>query len=267
MIGLGLFGLTAFVTLLINFERVAAQVGSSVGAVAFLNVDDAVAAEEIKTRIGLLPGVKGSRLVTPEEAMARVTQGMEAENPLVKGAAGLRMPWVVEISRDLTAGVAASDLFARISKMEGVDEVMHPGAEVERIEALARVLRGAGIFLTLLIAMVTVLVVSNTVKLTVLARSDEIAIMKLVGATDAFVRLPFIFEGLVQGLLGAIFALIMMVFLHASFAGILHVALSGAFGEFNLESLPMTAAIWIALGGAALGVFGAALSVRRFLRV
>ena len=154
-----------------------------------------------------------------------------------------------------------------LGAVPGVDEVMHPGGEVERIEALLGLLEGAGIFLAVLIAMVTLVVVSNTVKLTLFARRDEIAIMKLVGATDAFVRVPFLFEGLVQGVVGAVLALSAVHLLHATLAGVLEIALSGALGAFVLAPLPPSAALWLLVGGAFLGVFGAAISVGRFLRV
>lgn len=267
MIGLGLFAVSAFATLLVNFERVSESVGSAVGAVAFLDVDSAVKADALRKDIAAVPGVAEARLVSPDEALARVSGQLGEDSPVLVDGAGLKMPWIVEVARDLTAGATSSAIYSRIERMDGVESVMHPGEEVERLEALGRLLRVSGLFLLGLIALVTVLVVSNTVKLTVMSRADEIAIQKLVGATDGFVRLPFLLEGLLQGVLGAALALAALAGLHASLAALAEVALSGAFGTFTLAPLPPIAALYIALAGATLGMVGAALSVRRFLRI
>jgi len=268
MCALGLFGLAVFGSVVINLQRVADSVSESVGAVLFLDVETAVEAEEVRANVLAAPGVQGARLVTPEEALARVKKSLgEAGGVLVDDAAGVGLGWVIEVQPALGSGVDARELATRLGGLRGVDEVMHPGGEVDRVRALMRLLRGAGIFLAVLIGMVTIIVVSNTVKLTLFARREEIAIMKLVGATDLFVRVPFVFEGLVQGVVGAAGALSALYLLHATIAGVLKVALSGALGTFELEPLPLAGALAILGGGAFLGVFGALMSLGRFLRV
>lgn len=267
MTALGLFALAIFATVLLNFQRLVDEIGDTVGAVAFLDVGGATQAEEVRGAIRLLPGVAQARLVTPEEAMARVRRSLGETGSLLEGAAGVQMPWVVEITPDLSVAVPTAEVIEKVKALDGVDEVMHPGGDLSRIEAAMSLLRGAGVFLALLIVMVVIVVVSNTVKLTLFARREEIAILKLVGATDAFVRVPFLIEGLIQGVGGAVVALLGLVTVHATVAGLIEVALEGALGSFQLMPLPWTAAVWIVLGGAVLGVGGAALSIGRFLKV
>lgn len=266
MTGLGLFSIGAYATLLVNFQRVASTVGESVAAVAFLDVASAGEAEEIRAKIALDERVRSAVLVTPEDALARARRGLGSAGAALEGSAGLEMPWVIEVTPRFDI---ASDgtLTKTIAAIDGVDEVMSPGGELERVTALMRLLHGAGAFLGLLIGLVVIVVVSNAVKITVYQRKDEIAIMKLVGATDAFVRTPFLVSGLVQGTLGALLGLGALAVAHASLAGMVKVALSGALGAFVLE--PMPSSLWLALlgAGALLGVMGAALSVRRFMRV
>ncbi len=266
MTALSLFALAAFTTMLLNFERVAKSVGQSIGAVCFLKVDDAAAAEEVRAAVSMLPGVARAKLTSPEEALVRAKRALGDTGKLLEGTAGVRMPWVVEV----TPNVGFADRDAMMQKLQtvpGIDEVMHPGGEVKRIEALLDLLRGTGLFLALVIALVVLVVVSNAVKLTVFARKEEIAIMKLVGATDLFVRVPFLLSGLAQGVVGAALALLALVLLHGALAGIAAVAFSGAIGSFVLEPLPPAAAAGILLGGAGLGFFGALISIGRFLRV
>ena len=271
MTALGLFSLTAFGTLLWNFRNVARAVGESVAAVAFL--DDAVgeqgaaAAEEVRARIELLPGVGSARLITPEEALERARRGLGGGEAL-RGSAGLQMPWVVEVAPrfSLNGEDERGVLVQRLGAVAGVAEVMHPAGELRRVDALMQLLNGAGVFLAVLIALVVVVVVSNAVRLTVLVRRDEIAIQKLVGASDAFVALPLLLSGVVQGVLGACCALAALAVASSSLARVARLALSGALGTFQVDVPPSWLLVLVVVTGAALGALGASLSIVRFLR-
>jgi cell division transport system permease protein len=263
---LGMFSLGAFLTLVFNFRGLAARVGESVAAVAFLDVRDAAAADEVRARIALHPGVSDAKLVTPDEALERAKRGLGDQSRALEGSIGITMPWVVEIVPRAVGGDRDA-LLRAIDDMPGVDEVMHPSGELSRIEALLSLLHGAGIFLGVLICLVVVVVVGNAVRITVYQRRDEIAILKLVGATESFVRVPLLLSGLVQGALGAAGGLVVLAVLHASLAATVKVALSGALGTFTLDPLP--ALLWLALfvTGALLGLVGAFVSVGRYSRV
>lgn len=262
---LGLFSLGAFATLVYNFRGLAERVGESVAAVAFLDVQDATAAEEIRARIALHPAVLSARLLTPEEALARATRGLGDASRALQGATGVTMPWVVELVPE-ASGADRVALLAAVADMPGVDEVMHPGGELSRIEALLALLKGAGVFLFALICLVVVVVIGNAVRLTVYARKDEIAILKLVGATDAFVRVPFLISGLVQGAAGGLCAVAALFVAHASLAAVVRVALSGALGSFSWEPLPPAMSALLLVGGSVLGLLGAFVSVGRYSR-
>jgi len=272
MTALGLFSLTAFGTVLWNFRAVASAVGESVAAVAFLDQTvsngGAAAAEEVRASIQLTPGVATATLMTPEQALERARRGLSGSAAL-SGSAGLTMPWVVEIVPRFSLDDDASSreaLVSQVSALDGVDEVLHPGGELKRIDALMRLLHGAGAFLAVLIVLVVIVVVSNAVRLTVLVRKEEIAIQKLVGASDAFVALPLLLSGVVQGTLGAIIALVTLGIAHSSLARIVRTALSGALGAFSLDPLPAWMLLLVVVVGALLGATGALLSVVRFLR-
>jgi cell division transport system permease protein len=263
---LGLFSLGAFATLVYNFRGLAERVGESVAAVAFLDVRDATAAEEIRARIALHPGVADAKLVSPEDALARATRGLGDQGKALEGVRGVQMPWVVELVPS-ALGADRDALMKAIDEMPGVDEVMHPSGEVTRIESLLRLLHGAGLFLGILICVVVVVVVGNAVRITVYQRRDEIAILKLVGATDSFVRVPLLLSGLVQGALGALAGLVGLALLHATLAATVRVALSGALGTFVLDPLPWPLYLALFASGALLGLVGALVSVGRYSRV
>ncbi len=268
MIGLGLFGLAVFGTVWLNFERLVERVGTAVGAVAFLEAEDEAVAQKIRTQIEALPSVKSAELIAPKLVKQKAMDGLDANNALLNEADGLTLPWVVEISRNLSGTtVSMTQFLKQLETIEGVGQLMHAGSELKRLKDLTDVLFSVGLYLAILIGIITIIVVGNTVKLTVLARREEIALMKLVGATDSFVRDPFLLEGLLQGLLGGICAAVGLTLTHQTFASLLRNALSDAFGVFELEPLSLQAHFYLLLMGALLGLVGAAFSLRRHLRV
>jgi len=268
MCTLGMFALSVFLTVVMNFKQVADEMGESIGAVAFLNVDTPAQAHGVQQRMQRMPGVQRAQLVTPEQAKARMAKALPPE------AAGavidVDMPYVIDISftvANTQETPTSINTLAAMAQIPGVDEVMHPGGELEKVRALGKVLVGGASFLGVVIALVTIVVISNTVRLTLFARREEIGIMKLVGAADWYVRVPFLIEGAVQGVVGAAIALVLCYGAHASFAGWVQLALSTTLGAFDVARLPFDVAGALLLSGGVLGFLGAALSIGRFLRV
>ena len=123
-------------------------------------------------------------------------------------------------------------------------------------------LRGA----TALFFVASVLLIFNTIRLSIFARRKEIEVMKLVGASDSFVRTPFLFEGLVQGLIGAAVAALLVVWVNSVFV---------AWAQYELPFIPISSnaistvfllLVLIAVG-VVVGIAGSAFSVRRFLKI
>lgn len=283
MTALGAFSLGAWLTLLANFQRLSAGVGESVAAVAFLRVESAAEAEEVRARLALDPRVLTAKLVSPDEALRRARRGLGDAGKALEGSVGLRMPWIIEVTpkfdpalarlprpsatqRGAQAGDVREVLLASLQAMPEVDEVMNPGGEIRRVDALLRLIHGAAAFLGLLLGLVVTLVVSNAVKLTVLQRRDEIEIMRLVGATNLFVRMPFVLSGLVQGIAGTLLGLGALAAMRTSLVEMVKLALSGSLGTFDLQPLPGSWSILLVVGGASLGALGAFLAVRGLVR-
>ena len=136
---------------------------------------------------------------------------------------------------------------------------------LERLEALLARARLVGLALLGLLALGTAVLVSNTLRLAVFARREEIQIMKLVGATDAYVGAPFLVEGLLQGLLGGGLAAGVLLALHAALAPRLAAA-SGLAALTRSDVLPWPLLLGLALGGGAIGLVASALALARHLR-
>jgi cell division transport system permease protein len=153
-----------------------------------------------------------------------------------------------------------------LDSRSGVEEVDYDLLWVERLTAIIDLIRALGFFIGGALIVASVFTISNVIKLTVYGREDEISIMRLVGATHAYIRGPFLMEGMLQGGLGGLAALILLYSAYTFF-------LRRALDSFQL----LTSAEWlrflspnalagIILGGMLVGLIGSTLSVRRFLR-
>jgi len=164
-------------------------------------------------------------------------------------------------------GLAGARVLARkLEAVPGAREVDFGNAWLEKVEILLRRLRWTGLVLFCVMALGTAVLVSNTLRLGVFARRDEIEIMRLVGATDAWVEAPFLIEGVLQGLAGSGLAVLALLALHALLAPRLVAAVGLAAPLLRAQVLPPALVLGLLGGGAALGLVASALAVGRFLR-
>ena len=140
------------------------------------------------------------------------------------------------------------------------------GELTKRVLHVTRVLEGFFVAAAVLLIVASTLLIANTIRLSIFARRREIEVMKLVGATNWFVRLPFIIEGMLCGLVGAAVAIVL---LYASYVGLLREWIQGS----DLSSNQVQAISFWLLGalllvaGTSLGAVGSGLTLRRYLRV
>jgi cell division transport system permease protein len=176
------------------------------------------------------------------------------ENPLPdKFRVSVRDPQYV-------APVAAS-----IRKLPGVDSVDYGQEVVQRMLQLANVGRRVGLTVIALFVLVAGIIISNTIRLTVFARRREISIMQLVGATNMYIRLPFICEGLLDGLIGALVAIGVLAIARASLVPKLAAALPWV--QLNIVQVDIsTLVLQLVLVGGAVGIVASWISVGRYLR-
>ncbi len=208
------------------------------------------------------PRVASAQLVPKRQALAELrerTKGtidtaLLTENPLPdKFRIKVRVP-------DDVAAVAAS-----VRRLKGVDNVVYGQKIVQRLLQLGAVLRRIGIAVIVVFFAVAGIIISNTIRLTVFARRREIAIMQLVGATNTYIRLPFICEGLLDGLIGALLAIGLLAIARAALWPRLLEALPWA----QLTATPIDSRLLageLILVGAAIGIVASWISVGRHLR-
>ncbi len=160
---------------------------------------------------------------------------------------------------------SVSGVAAGIRKMPGVANVEYAQAAVQRLLRLMNVLGHIGLAIVALLVLTAAIIISNTIRLTVFARRREIAIMQLVGASHGYIRLPFICEGLLAGLVGAALALGLLEIARLQLMPKLTVALP--FVPLHVADLnAATLALELLGTGAAVGIVAAWFSVGRYLR-
>lgn len=231
------------------------------------------ASSEVLTR-----AVEGARALAPEatlehvsseEALARLEASLGEQSEVLEGIGENPLPASIEVR--LGQGIADPGTLAvlaeEMGRLPGVAEADFGQEWAERLDRLVSLAGMAAWLFGGLILFAAAVMVSNTIKLAVFARRDEIEIMKLCGATDAFVRAPFLIEGMLQGLAGAGVAVGAALGLWQLTVPALERGLRDAFAMHVQAPMPGTELLWLLVAGAGLGLVGAALSLGRFLKV
>ncbi|MBK9516551.1 MAG: cell division protein FtsX [Anaeromyxobacter sp.] len=203
--------------------------------------------------------------VPAAEGLRRLAASLGEQAGILEGVGPEAIPDAVEVAAPGLRLEEVRALAARLRQVPGAAEVDYGTTWLERLEALLARARLVGLALLGLLALGTAVLVSNTLRLAVFARREEIQIMKLVGATDAYVGAPFLVEGLLQGLLGGGLAAGVLLALHAALAPRLAAA-SGLAALTRSDVLPWPLLLGLALGGGAIGLVASALALARHLR-
>lgn len=247
----GLFGL-----LVLNVDRALKGVEEHVEIVAFLA--DGTLPESISAAMGdisAFPEVARVEQVSPEQALARARAELP-EFQDVFDASFLPPSIEVRLKEGHRDPATVKDVTQRIQTYPFVDDVRYGEDWVKKLYDIRNIAGAAGIALGLLFAAVAVIIIGTTIRMTVLARTREISIMRLVGATDGFVRFPFLIDGFLKGMVGGLLAL----FLTWGANWLIdHNLIQTIFFDPGIATLGV-------LGGGVIGLLGSAISVGRHLR-
>jgi cell division transport system permease protein len=267
-LAISLFALGLGKTCSVAVERVLSSLNSEVQVTVWLRPEAPVGEVD-----GLVASLRergfSVQMVTPRAALERLSRELGPAADVLRGLARDPLPPSLELQvppgfRD---PVSLRLLAEELQKRREVSAVDWGEAAVERLGALARALRWGGLFAFAVLLAATVVVVSATLQLAIYARRGEVEIQKLVGATDRFVRAPFLIEGVLQGLTGAALALL-------GLALVLHAVAPQLETLFRFLQVPLSAStLWGFRGtlelfavGALLGLVGSFLAVGRALR-
>jgi cell division transport system permease protein len=249
----GLFGLAAY-----NIRRVLERIESRVEVVAYIR-DGAwpESISEARRLIAEYPEVREVVYISKEAALLKARRELPEFESLFGDLDSNPLPASLEVMlKPNQRGTQAVESVAdRVRQYDFVDDVRYGGEWLDKVYLLRRVAATATLILGIAFAIVASLIIGAAIRMAIYARRDEIAIMRLVGATETFVRQPFLVEGVLTGVIGGVaaFAVTWVAFVVVSRS------------VFQLEWLPVS---WTGAGvaaGAFVGVVASAIAVRRHL--
>ena len=265
-VAVSLFILGVFLILVVNMTKMASSLESQVQISAYL--DDALTQEgrdEVERMTKDLSGVSKVEFIPKDKALEilrerlgdrkKILDALDDSNPLPDY-------FLVTVkSADDVPKIATA-----IADLYGVEEVKYGQDVAANIFDLTHLIRVFGFFLMLLLTGATIFIIANTIRLTVFARRREIAVMKYVGATDWFIRWPFILEGIALGFIGGGISALALRSFYSAMASKIYSTL--AFFPM-VEQYPFMNYVTVALivAGIVIGILGSTVSLKRFLEV
>ncbi|MRH41989.1 FtsX-like permease family protein [Aquibacillus halophilus] len=258
----------AFLALMFNLNQIATNIEKDVEikALVDLTADDAEI-EVIESEINKISEISSVTFSSKEVELANLIESMGEEGnswELFEQDNPLNDAYIIKTTDPL-------DTLAVAEQLEGIaniQEVNYGKDVVQNLFRFNELARNIGLGLIIGLIFTAIFLISNTIKITILARKREIGIMKLVGATNGFIRWPFFVEGLLLGVLGSIIPIVVIV------SGYLYLINNvSALTQFTfIELLPFNPFAWqlsliILSIGATIGVWGSVMSVRKFLKV
>ncbi|PID39326.1 MAG: hypothetical protein CSA65_09530 [Proteobacteria bacterium] len=264
-VALLLIGLAALGS--INLDRLARHWGSGRELTVFLHPQTA------ESRIAALERLLRGRAevgkvnrVSSKQAHARLKASLGDQRQLLDNISASLLPPSLEVELvKASSSASLAPLLALLRSAPGVEEVEYLGRWAERLGGIVHVARDGSLIIALIVALACLYVVAMTIRLGVFARRDEIEIQRLVGATSAFVRAPFLIEGFVQGLVAAGIALAALYALFDWAAPAVEGALGAVLSQLSLVFLGPQQLLLGILGGALLGLFGSGLALGRYM--
>ena len=268
-IAVTLFLVGIFALLLSNMSGILERFGREVRLAAYVDAGLGAARErELLAEAKRVPGVEKAELVSREAALARFRERLGGETALLDGLDENPLPASIEV--ELTADARSPEGLARVgdalARLRGVAEVSRGHAWVDGYARAIALLRSGALALGGALALAALVIVTNTIRLAVYARRDEIDILMLVGGTRTFVSIPFLLEGFVQGVIGGLVAVGLLYASFAFFGGSLQEALRFVLGHTDPVFLTRGEAGALVGAGAGLGVVGSAAALVSGLR-
>jgi len=262
-IAVSLFVLGAFLTVASALSGLVARWTETVQVIVYLddNVEPRVL-ESLENRLREDPAVASLELVTREQALARFRGMFRDLSSLPEDLGENPFPASLEVTLrpSLEAPADVKRMAQAFTGVPGVREIQYDLLWIERLSTGVRLVRVVGAFLGGILVLAAVFTISNVIRLTIYAREDELDIMRLVGATRAYVKGPFVTEGVIQGGLGGLLASLLLWSALAWLSR--NLATSDLLPHATLALSPLIALLLVA-GGMAVGLAGSLMSLSR----
>jgi len=258
--------LGSFLLLFVNLNNWLGQWGSALSMSIYLkDGTSAYKRDKIDAFIRALPGARIRRFISKEEAMHDLKAALGEEAGFLERLAHNPLPASYEVIFENagTDGIYPEKIKEQLLALDGIEDVQHSTQWLKRLEGFLDVVRLMGYVIGGLLCLCIVFIVTNTIKLTIYSRRDEIEILKLVGATDWFVKLPFLLEGMIQGILGGGMAIVSLFLSYLVFSSKEIYLIGPAPLEFVF--LPVEYMVLAFSLSMVLGIIGSFIAIGRFI--
>lgn len=263
---LSMFILGVFLSAVLNINHMASYLENQVEMTVYLK--DGLTTDQVMgigKYLKAQPGMKEIKFTNKDQAMKDFRERMGDQQGLLDAINGNPLPASYQMSFQTPEQLkTAAEV---VAKYQGVETVQYGKDIIEQLYKVAQVIRLSGIVLIIFLAGAELFIISNTIRLTVFARRREIQIMKYVGASNGFIRWPFLFEGMVIGFFGSGFASLILwegyktVVSEMAAAGLIFIPMIPLWPFMGYTTLIILAA------GIVIGVMGSAISLRKYMKV
>ncbi len=263
-----LFLLGAITLGVANADKLITQLGSMVEVKIYLKEDISDNNKNaIENKIKEVDGIDKITFQSKEDALKDVKEQMNDELGQLTSGFEDNNPFPASFTVNVKEPLVVDKFVSSIKDMNGIDEIKDARSIIAKISKLTDSFKiGAAVAFVVFI-MISLFLIGNTIKITVFTRKKEIGIMKYVGATDWFIRWPFIIEGMILGIFGAVISVVVLGFIYSIIIN--NLSADTLFG-FDLVGISyiLKVIIWEFLGcGVFIGAIGSIISMRKFLKV
>lgn len=269
-----LFIFGAFLLTALNVKNGVTDVQDKVEVKVFLK-DDVTQEQkdEVEAKLKTIQGVKGVEFESKDEAFAKMEGSSDYNKEILAGYSKENNPlpasYIVRLEGPEVASNVESDMKTDNKKyMDGVEDVGNDEELIGTINSFVKVINTVGLVLGIVFVGVSLFLIVNTIKITVYSRRREVGIMKFVGATDWFIRWPFVIEGIIIGLVGGILSTLLLFAGYNFLYGKIVSSSSLYMPQFVQPMYVLTTMSWqFILAGIVIGAIGSIIALRKFLDV
>ncbi|MFJ8261799.1 permease-like cell division protein FtsX [Rummeliibacillus sp. NPDC094406] len=254
-----------FMVIMMNLNKVATDVENDVEIKVLIDLQaDSKAETTLQQQIKDMPGVESMKYSSKEHELNGLIEDFGEDLSLFKQSNPLRNVLYVKAENPQQTATVAK----QIDALDNTYEVLYGKGKIEKLFNFLNISRNVGIVLIIALLLTAMFLISNTIKITITARRKEIEIMKLVGATNWFVRIPFVLEGMWLGLLGAIIPIVGVTILYSQLYSVIAPKMKGEiFQLLDVTPFIFEVDLLILLMGVFIGIWGSFMSVRKFLKI
>lgn len=261
------FVLGTFTLVGLNFNKTIEDVADKIEIKVYLQDDiKLVNQREVEIKLAEQEGVKAVTYESKDEAFTKLKKDLEGNSGMLEGYSLENNPLASSYIVTLEDASYAGDVSKAVEDMTGVESITNQQELIEKISNVVDFVQILGVVLFFVFIGVSIFLIMNTIKLAVYSRRREVGIMKFVGATDWFIRWPFVIEGMIIGAVGSLLATAILYFIYRGVFGF--IASNLLIANLVPVSFVLTTLLGgFILGGIVIGAIGSIAALRKFLVV